>query len=160
MLEIIIIPLIKIIVTVVAVLTSVILLVYAERRVSAFIQGRIGPNRVGPFGLFQAVADVIKLILKEDIVPRAASKIMHALAPIISLTVAMVTLAVIPFGESFSIFNLLPFPILLLIVICNGISGFENLSALLIRLYMSWRNWNAIMLAKPSSVASMVAFFS
>jgi NADH-quinone oxidoreductase subunit H len=105
MLEITIISLIKIVLIVITVLTSVILLVYAERRVSAFIQGRFGPNRVGPFGLFQAVADVLKLILKEDIIPKAASRVMHALAPIISLSVAMVTLAVVPFGESISIFG-------------------------------------------------------
>ena len=99
------IPLIKIVIILGLILTTVIMLVYAERRVSAFIQGRFGPNRVGPFGLFQAVADVIKLILKEDIVPKAASKFLHSLAPIISLTVALVTLAVVPFGSSVYIFG-------------------------------------------------------
>jgi NADH-quinone oxidoreductase subunit H len=100
-----IIPLIKIVMILGFILTAVILLVYAERRVSAFIQGRYGPNRVGPFGLFQAVADVIKLILKEDVVPKAASKIFHSLAPVISLTVALITLAVIPFGGTIYIFG-------------------------------------------------------
>ena len=99
------IPLIKIVIILGLILTTVIMLVYAERRVSAFIQGRFGPNRVGPFGLFQAVADVIKLILKEDIVPKAASKFLHSLAPIISLTVALVTLAVVPFGGSVYLFG-------------------------------------------------------
>jgi NADH-quinone oxidoreductase subunit H len=99
------IPLIKIVIILGLILTTVILLVYAERRVSAFIQGRYGPNRVGPFGLFQPIADVIKLILKEDIVPKAASKIFHSLAPIISLTVALVTLAVVPFGGTVYIFG-------------------------------------------------------
>ena len=99
------IPLIKIIIVLVLILTTVIFLVYAERRVSALIQGRYGPNRVGPFGLLQTVADVLKLILKEDVVPKAASKPFHALAPIISLTVALVTLAVIPFGGNVYLFG-------------------------------------------------------
>ena len=99
------IPLIKIIFILVLILTTVILLVYAERRVSALIQGRYGPNRVGPFGLLQTVADVLKLILKEDVVPKAASKPFHSLAPIVSLTVALVTLAVIPFGGNIYIFD-------------------------------------------------------
>jgi NADH-quinone oxidoreductase subunit H len=99
------IPLIKIVIILGLILTTVIMLVYAERRVSAFIQGRYGPNRVGPFGLLQAVADVIKLILKEDVVPKAASKIFHSLAPVISLTVALVTLSVVPFGGSIYIFG-------------------------------------------------------
>jgi len=99
------IPLIKIIIILVLILTTVIFLVYAERRVSAFIQGRYGPNRVGPFGLLQTVADVLKLILKEDVVPKAASKPFHALAPVISLTVALITLAIIPFGGNVYLFG-------------------------------------------------------
>ena len=99
------IPLVKIVFIIVLILTTVILLVYAERRVSAFIQGRYGPNRVGPFGLLQTVADVLKLILKEDVIPKAASKTFHSLAPIISLTVSLVTLAVIPFGGNIYIFG-------------------------------------------------------
>ena len=77
------ISLVKFILFVSIVLLTVILLVYAERRVSAFIQNRLGPNRVGPWGLFQGVADVAKLLLKEDIVPTNAYKPVHDLAPII-----------------------------------------------------------------------------
>jgi len=99
------IPLVKIVFIIILILTTVILLVYAERRVSAFIQGRYGPNRVGPFGLLQTVADVLKLILKEDVIPKVASKTFHSLAPIISLTVSLVTLAVIPFGGNIYIFG-------------------------------------------------------
>lgn len=73
--------------------------VYAERKVAAFIQDRIGPNRVGPFGLLQPFADVFKLFFKEDIVPRAADKFFHRLAPIISLGVAISVYAVIPFAH-------------------------------------------------------------
>jgi len=73
--------------------------VYLERRVSAFIQGRIGPNRVGPFGLFQPFADVIKLFMKEDLVPRQADRFFFALAPVLSLGVAISVWAVIPFAH-------------------------------------------------------------
>ncbi|MFN0158580.1 MAG: NADH-quinone oxidoreductase subunit NuoH, partial [Bacteroidota bacterium] len=80
-------------------------LVYVERRVSAFIQNRIGPNRVGPFGLLQSPADVLKLFIKEDIVPFKADKFLHMLAPVISIAVALVTFAVIPFGSTLSLFG-------------------------------------------------------
>ena len=80
-------------------LPSAAVAVYAERRVSAFIQNRYGPNRVGPLGLFQPVADVIKLFLKEDIVPANANKYLYILAPMIPVSTAIVTVAVIPFSE-------------------------------------------------------------
>lgn len=98
-------PLIKVVLTLVAMLTLVIITIYAERRISAFIQNRIGPNRVGPKGLLQAIADVVKLVMKEDIVPKNANKRIHDLAPIISIGVAMSTFAVIPIGGSMEIFG-------------------------------------------------------
>jgi len=98
-------PLIKIVFVFLVNLTVVAYLVLVERRVSAFIQNRIGPNRVGPAGMFQPVADIIKLFLKEDIVPKAANKFVHSLAPIISLVVAMTTFAVIPFGNTIHLFG-------------------------------------------------------
>ncbi len=98
-------PLVKIIFVVFVNLTVVAYLVLVERRVSAFIQNRIGPNRVGPGGMFQPVADIVKLFLKEDIVPKAANKFVHSLAPIISLVVAMTTFAVIPFGNTIHLFG-------------------------------------------------------
>ncbi len=73
---------------------------WAERRVSAFIQDRLGPNRVGPFGLFQPVADVIKFIFKEDIVPEKANKFIYNLAPLIAFIPPLLTFAVIPFGTT------------------------------------------------------------
>lgn len=84
-------------------LTCVAYTVYAERKVSAFIQNRIGPNRVGPAGLLQPLVDVIKLLLKEDIVPAKANRFIHSLAPTISIIVALSTIAVIPFGDSITI---------------------------------------------------------
>jgi len=79
--------------------------VWAERRVSAFMQDRLGPNRVGPFGLLQPFADVVKLIMKEDIVPKQANKFIHGLAPLISITVALSTFAIIPFGNKIELFG-------------------------------------------------------
>ena len=81
------------------------LAVYAERRVSAFIQDRLGPNRVGPAGLLQPIADVVKLMMKEDIVPLQANRFIHDLAPIISISVALSTFAIIPFGNSIELFG-------------------------------------------------------
>jgi NADH-quinone oxidoreductase subunit H len=103
--EFIIISAIKIVLVLLIILTAVANLVYAERRISAFIQNRIGPNRVGPWGLLQAPADVLKLFIKEDIVPLSANKAVHTLAPIVSITVAMTTFAVIPFGNRITLFG-------------------------------------------------------
>ncbi len=95
----------KIALVLITLLTTVVFLVLVERRLSAAIQNRIGPNRVGPFGLLQSVADVVKLLMKEDIVPKLANKSMHDLAPIISIAVAMTTFAVIPFGDTITLFG-------------------------------------------------------
>ncbi len=103
--EILIIALIKIVLVLLIILTTVANLVYAERKVSAFIQNRIGPNRVGPWGLLQAPADVLKLFIKEDIVPAKANRAVHTLAPVISIGVAMTTFAVIPFGNTISLWG-------------------------------------------------------
>ncbi len=79
--------------------------VLAERRVSAFIQERIGPNRVGPGGIIQPFADVVKLVMKEDIVPVQANRFIHDLAPIISIGVALSTFAIVPFGNTIELFG-------------------------------------------------------
>lgn len=86
-------------------LVSVAYAVYAERRVSAFMQNRYGPNRVGYQGLLQSFADVIKLVFKEDIVPTKANKAIHTLAPMISIFVALTTIAVVPFGHQIELFG-------------------------------------------------------
>ncbi len=84
-------------------LTSVAYTVYAERRIAALIQHRLGPNRVGPFGLLQPLADVLKLLMKEDIVPEKASRFFHLLGPMISIFAALTTIAVIPFAYNLAI---------------------------------------------------------
>ena len=80
-------------------LISASVLVYAERKVSGFIQHRPGPNRVGPGGFLQPFADVAKLLLKEDITPAAATSRIHAMAPLIMVTISMTVPAVIPFAR-------------------------------------------------------------
>jgi NADH-quinone oxidoreductase subunit H len=85
-----------------ALITGFAYMTYAERRVVALMQVRLGPNRVGPFGLLQPLADGIKLVLKEDIVPTQADKPVFTLAPMLSLIIALVAFAVIPFTAAFS----------------------------------------------------------
>ncbi len=79
-------------------MVAVAYMTYAERRVSAFIQDRLGPNRVGPFGLLQPIADGIKNILKEETMPATANRTFFVLAPALSIIPALVTFAVIPFA--------------------------------------------------------------
>lgn len=95
-------PLIQIGVMLAAVLTSVAYLTYAERKVSAWIQVRVGPNRTGPLGLLQPAADGIKLILKEDVIPFNADKTVFTLAPIVSMVCAFVVLVVVPYGPAYA----------------------------------------------------------
>ncbi len=74
--------------------------VYAERRISALIQDRLGPNRVGPAGLFQPIADAVKFLLKEDFTPGHVNKFYYWLAPCLAMIPAITTLAVVPFGST------------------------------------------------------------
>jgi len=87
------------------VLTGAAYMVWLERRVSAWIQDRIGPNRVGPFGLLQPLVDVIKLMFKEEIVPITAEKIIHFLAPGIVIVCVITAAALIPVDPNFIITN-------------------------------------------------------
>jgi NADH-quinone oxidoreductase subunit H len=77
-----------------------------ERKILGRIQNRYGPNRVGPFGLFQPVADGIKLLIKEDIVPARADKVVHFLAPIMMAAPAILALGVIPYGRNMTAFSI------------------------------------------------------
>ncbi|BDQ04351.1 NADH-quinone oxidoreductase subunit NuoH [Ignavibacterium sp.] len=103
--EILIISLIKIVLVLGITLITVAYLVYFERKIAAWAQNRIGPNRVGWQGILQPFADVFKLLLKEDIVPERANRIVHAIAPMIALFVAFTTYAVIPIGPNINIFG-------------------------------------------------------
>lgn len=78
---------------------------YVERRLVARFQTRIGPNRVGPAGLLQPIADAIKLLTKEEVFPANANRIMFVLAPILSLIPALLIMSVIPFGDSLTLFG-------------------------------------------------------
>jgi NADH-quinone oxidoreductase subunit H len=93
------------IVMIFALATGMAYMTLIERKVVGRIQVRFGPNRVGPFGFFQPLADVIKLLLKEDIVPAQADRPVFTLAPMISLVVAFAAFAVIPIGSQISIFG-------------------------------------------------------
>jgi NADH-quinone oxidoreductase subunit H len=76
---------------------------YAERKVAAFLQDRIGPNRAGPFGLFQPLADGLKLFMKEEIIPAMSSKFLFVLGPMLAMITALLTSAVIPWGSTIEI---------------------------------------------------------
>ena len=88
----------KILFLLVPVLVSVAMIVWLDRRVWAFVQKRQGPNVVGPFGLLQSLADALKYIFKEIIIPSSSNKVIFILAPIITMTLALIAWAVIPFG--------------------------------------------------------------
>ena len=88
----------KILFLLIPVLVSVAMIVWLDRRVWAFVQKRQGPNVVGPFGLLQSLADALKYIFKEIIIPSSSNKVIFILAPIITMTLALIAWAVIPFG--------------------------------------------------------------
>ena len=91
----------KILFLLIPVLVSVAMIIWLDRRVWAFVQKRRGPNVVGPFGLFQSLADALKYMFKEIIIPAAANKVIFILAPIVTMTLALIAWAVIPFNNYF-----------------------------------------------------------
>jgi len=96
----------KILFLLIPVLTAVAMIVWLDRRIWAFVQKRRGPNVVGPFGLFQSLADALKYMFKEIIIPASSNKIIFILAPIVTMTLALVAWAVIPFSETFVLANI------------------------------------------------------
>tara|TARA_Y100000813_G_scaffold160868_1_gene121257 strand:- start:392 stop:1390 length:999 start_codon:yes stop_codon:yes gene_type:complete len=90
----------KILFLLVPVLVSVAMVVWLDRRVWAFVQKRQGPNVVGPFGILQSLADALKYIFKEMIIPSSSNKVIFILAPIVTMTLALISWAVIPFGAT------------------------------------------------------------
>ena len=96
----------KILFLLVPVLVSVAMIVWLDRRVWAFVQKRQGPNVVGPFGLLQSLADALKYIFKEIIIPASSNKVIFILAPIITMTLALIAWAVIPFSSTHVLANI------------------------------------------------------
>jgi len=105
MVDTVVIPLLKIIVVLNATLVGVTYMVLLERKVIAWAQSRLGPMRVGPYGVLQPIADALKLMLKEDITPARADRWVFTLAPILAMVPALIIYAVIPFGESTRLFG-------------------------------------------------------
>src|SRR5204862_6834144 len=99
------IPLVKIAIVLNATLIAVTYMVLLERKVIAWAQSRLGPMRVGPYGILQPIADAVKLVIKEDITPVRADKWVFTAAPIISMVPALIVYAVIPFGPEISVFG-------------------------------------------------------
>src|SRR5437660_2287894 len=93
--------LLKMLIVIGALLNVTPIMVWVERRGSALIQDRPGPNRVGPFGLFQSFADALKFFMKEDVIPAQANRWLYILAPAFGLLPAMTTIAVVPWGRAF-----------------------------------------------------------
>ena len=96
----------KILFLLVPVLVSVAIIVWLDRRIWAFVQKRRGPNVVGPFGLLQSLADALKYIFKEIIIPASSNKVIFVLAPIVTMTLALIAWAVIPFSETYVLANI------------------------------------------------------
>src|SRR6202171_1163696 len=94
-------------------------MVYVERKVAAMLQQRLGPYLVGPRGMLQPLADVVKLMFKEELRPKAADAFLFALAPIISATCAFAAFAVVPFGADTRLFGLLDEPLRLQVADVN-----------------------------------------
>jgi NADH-quinone oxidoreductase subunit H len=101
----IVIPLLKILVVLNAVLVAVTFMVLMERKVIAWVQVRLGPMRVGPYGVLQPIADVVKLMTKEDITPVKADRWVFSAAPLVALIPALIVFAVIPFGPTVTLFG-------------------------------------------------------
>src|SRR6058998_585783 len=100
-------------------LNSAAIMVYVERKVAAMLQQRLGPYLVGPKGLLQPLADIVKLLFKEELRPRAADPLLFALAPIIAATAAFAAFAVVPFGAETTFFGLLDEPLRLQVADVN-----------------------------------------
>ena len=94
---------IKILIIAHMLIIGVMAMIWSERRVSGWIQDRLGPNRVGPQGLLQPIADGIKFLFKEDLIPNHVDKPLYVMAPAMLLIPALVTIAVVPFGSSITI---------------------------------------------------------
>ncbi len=137
----------------------VLLTIWGERRVVARMNMRVGPNRVGPFGVLQGLMDGIKLALKEDILPKAADKAVFLVAPVISVVPAFLALAVIPFGPEVSIFGvrtplqLTDFPVAVLYVLAVASVGIYGI------VFAGWSSGSTYpLLGSLRSSAQMISY--
>ena len=123
MIDLFVIPLLKVVIVLNATLVAVTYMVLLERKVIGYMQLRIGPNRVGPLGLLQPIADGVKLVFKEIIIPANADKILFVLAPVITLTVAMAAWAVVPFSPQVVLANVNAGLLYILAITSMGVYG-------------------------------------
>src|SRR6478736_1884730 len=131
-------------------LTLFALISVLERKILGRMQNRYGPNRVGPFGLFQPIADGIKMLIKEDVVPARADKIVHFLAPILVAATAILTLGVIPYGR-----NMTPFTIDAGILFFFAVGSVTELAVFM----AGWGSNNKFsMLGAMRAIAQMVSY--
>ncbi|MGB8021023.1 MAG: NADH-quinone oxidoreductase subunit NuoH [Candidatus Nanopelagicales bacterium] len=151
--------LLKVIVLFLGVVVLVLLTIWGERRVVARMQSRLGPNRVGPFGVLQGLMDGIKLALKEDIMPTAADKVVFFVAPMISCVPAFMSLAVIPLGPEVSIFGvttplqLTDFPISVLYLLAVASIGIYGI------VFAGWSSGSTYpLLGSLRSTAQMISY--
>lgn len=129
---------------------NVIVLIWLERKISGFIQERLGPNRLGPFGVFQTIADALKLLTKEDIIPSRTDRWIFKTAPMFFITIAVMLYAVLPMGEGMAVVDL-----------NIGLFYFISLGALstICLLMAGWGSNNKwAMLGAMRSVAQMISY--
>ena len=115
-------------------LTTLAYLQWIERKVLAHIQLRVGPQRVGPHGLLQPLADVVKLLTKEDLLPPYVNKFFYMLAPFLAVTIALIAISVLPFGPQIEVFGVktwmqltdLKIGVLVVLALGAGRLGFEQ----------------------------------
>ncbi|HEX3818464.1 MAG TPA: complex I subunit 1 family protein, partial [Chthoniobacterales bacterium] len=142
--------LLNIVVLLVVFLSLFALVSVLERKILARIQNRLGPNRVGPFGLLQPAADGIKMLIKEDIVPARADKVVHFLAPILMAATAILVLGIIPYGR-----NMTPFAIDGGILFFFAIGSTTELSVFM----AGWGSNNKFsMLGAMRAIAQMISY--
>src|SRR5210317_904483 len=137
----------KILFLLVPVIVSVAMIVWLDRRVWAFVQKRQGPNVVGPFGLLQSLADALKYIFKEIIIPASSNKVIFILAPIVTMTLALISWAVIPFSETQVLANINVGILYLFAVSSLGVYGIIVINVLLC---VGSLNLNDIVLAQQN----------